>query len=417
MVLPAIAALVMVASFGAVRAGEADVARSGRADIAALRQCLLDAIAAWGDLGADRLLDDLGKGIPLLHGDDTGAVRRTAPAGLDPHTMLAEFQSLARMPQPGFGPGQEGGAAALAEAQAEVAAAASRAFPTVTDEETRRRLVELALVLPLLGTADDQWDSAATAALQRAALQPPDLPSAEGFALHCGRPLTAWWLASASRALAGGIPEQLAYIGSAGARMAEARDPQAAVCCLRVGIRLARGAGERSALRDLSVRLAGVLADIGQPTEAARCIEELVATDPQVADRPALVAQRLNLLCRGGAYAEALEAAARERGQAGPDHASAEVLYALWVCHRRLGHDAEAGAAMTEFLDRFPRHSLAAEVLFGEAQAALSALDYRAADRYLAQIQTVFAGSDSAARATELRGNLEKAFGGAPRQP
>jgi hypothetical protein len=368
-------------------------------------QCLLSAIVDCRDGATDRLLGSLVDEAPLLPAAGDVAVRHGA-SGVDAHTLLAEYQPLAEMAQGAPTPHRGEVALACAEAQASIAAAVAKALPTVAEEGARRFLVELSLVLPFLATADDRWDPKATEALLRAPLSPAHLPMAEDFALHCGRPLTACGLSRLVEPSTGRPAAQLTYLQSAAARMSAARDPRAAVRCCEAGIRIAAAAGDQNALRAITVQLAAVLADTGNPIEAARHLEGLLAGNAQVTDRSSLVARRLDLLYQAGAYEEALHAAGQERDIAGADKVAPEVLHLLWACQRRLGHAAAAETSAAQLFDRFPRHPLAAGILLGEAVDALKTLDYRTADRLLAQVQTDFPGSKYAAQATEFREHL-----------
>ena len=415
--LVAVAILAVVSRCGPACAGENIAKESCEVSVAAVTQCLLDAVAACRDAAADRLLDSLVDTAPPLRAEAEIAARRAAPAGADAHTLLAEYQPLAETAQTTPAPRGDEVVRLLAVAQTDVAAAVSKVLPTVTEQDTRRLLAELSLVLPFLASADDRWDGKATAALLRAPLRPEHLPVAENFALHCGRPLTAWEFARAPERSTGGPEAQLTYLQSAAARMNAARDPQAAVSCCRAGIRIASAAGYQPALRTLTMQLADALAGTGNPLDAARQIEGLLAGSAQVKDRSALVSRRFDLLYKGGAYAEALHAAETERNLSGADNAAPEVLHMLWACHRRLGHGADAEAAAAELLRRFPRHSLAAGILFGQAMDALKALDCAAADSLLAQVQKEFPGSTYATQATEFRKNLAVTFGEHVRQP
>ena len=407
--LPAVAVLTVVSCCGPSCAVEITAKEFCEAQVAAVTQCLLNAVATCRDAAADRLLDGLAAEAQLPRTVGKTAARQALP-GVDAHTLLAEYQPLTETARSAPPEVKDEIVRALAGAQASVAAAVSKAITTVTEEDARRLLVEFSLVLPFLATADDRWDAKATEALLRSPLRPECLPVAEGFALHCGRPLTAWEFVRPSGHSTGRLGAQVAYVQSAAARMDAARDPRAAVSCRQAGIRIARDAGDQDALRALTVQLADTLADAGHPLDAARHIEGLLAATAQVTDRSALVARHLVFLYRASAYEEALHAAERERGQTASGNDPA-LLYMLWACHKRLGHGTEAESAAAEFLGRFPRHSLAADMRLANAMNALTVQDYRTADTMLAQIQTSFPESRYAKRANELRERLAAALG------
>lgn len=261
------------------------------------------------------------------------------------------------------------------------------------------------LVIPLLGTPDESWDAAATASLPEWFRAPPWKEHSEAFALHAGRPATAYHLAEPAAPTDGGDPLS-AYLLRAADRMAAERDYPAELACLHVGLRLAQKQNDVKQIGEFACLIGERMADYGVPAEGASFLETILAAETMPTHAGKLQAMRLAFLFKAGDVASV--AAESDRLLAGKQYPEQRLhfLYLAWATNRRAGEQDKAKLFGDNLLESYPAHPLAAEVLYDQAMNALTKADYEEAHALLSRIQREFPEARIHKRANALLGRL-----------
>jgi tetratricopeptide (TPR) repeat protein len=353
-------------------------------------EILVAGLDAVGETLAGRLADTVMEGVV------PGTVLQASggKGKADPLELLAELEAALSCPDCGKPLPGEAVAAAAGKVFGQARQAADKPGAAVG------LLAGYCLVIPLLGTPDESWDAAATASLPEWFRAPPWKEPSEAFALHAGRPATAYHLAEPAASPDGGDPLS-AYLLRAADRMAAERDYPAELACLRAGLRRVRSRDEAGRTAEFACRLGERLADHGYPAEAAALLQDILAEKPvPEADRIAVV--RLTYLYKAEDFATvAAEADRCLESQQHSDH-RIQLLYLAWAAYRRQGEREKADSLATALLASYPTHPLAADVLYSRAMDALAQADYDGALALLTKIRREFPESRLKQRVDDL---------------
>lgn len=362
--------------------------------------------AAGGAL-ADRVLDSVVTGaIPADLTASVGSLQNTHAQGVvDPLELLRELEDLRICPRCGGVLAIPAGRTeALAKIQDAVRSHAEQLLGTQPDPApaTRRRIAACCLVFPLLLTPENSWDAATTTALPTWLRAGPWRTECEAFALHAGRPLTACHLSEPTPT----GDAVSAYLRQAADAMAEERDYLAGLACLRAGLRLARSRNDAPGIGEFACLLAERMADYGHPAEAASLLGEVLANKPTPGDPGRIVVTRMTYLYKAEDYAVVAAEADQCLNEQRYPSRRVQILYLAWASFRRLGQREKAEPLATAFLESFPTHQLAADILYAKAMEALAQADYGEAQTLLERTKREFPESRLAKRVDELLGRL-----------
>lgn len=380
---------------------------------------LCAAMDAAGGALADQVLDTIvADAIPADLMGSVGSLQSGGGHGVvDPLELVRELESWRICPRCGgtlpAPPGTDEALAGMRDVVFTHAEELLRKQPEPAPA-TRRRLAACCMVCPLLIVPEKSWDAAATASLPAWLQAAPWRTECESFALHAGRPLTAYHL-SEPDAAPGNDPVS-AYLIRVANRMAEERDYLAGLTCLRTGLRLAIERGDAKQIEELACQLGERMANYGQPAEAAFLLSETLAGKPGPEDPSRIAVTRMTYLYKTEDYATvATQVDQWLREQRYPSH-RAQLLYLAWASFRRLGEREKADTLADAFLASYPTEPLAADILYAKAMEALAQADYKQAQALLEKTKHEFPESPLGKRVDELLARLVPLMGGSHRR-
>ena len=246
------------------------------------------------------------------------------------------------------------------------------------------RAMSLSLVLPMLHIPDDQWRSEDVEDLPAWILKRVHLDLLEDFALRAGRPLTAYSFHIKSRDET--QIDRLSYLKLTADRMTREQRFEEAIVCLTVVVELYQTNNDHKNWIESIFRLSQILDDTGRSAEASEWITELLSEQfsDEVYSR-ALICH-LKYLYNDEQYQAILEISKTHDSSSRVAGYQPQIMYITWVSARRLGADVVAASTQKEFLERFPRHVLGADLYFDQAMQSLAQSDYSEAERVLSYI-------------------------------
>lgn len=273
-----------------------------------------------------------------------------------------------------------------------------------------REVLQLAAVLPWLQVSDETWAPADLAALPPWMQEASALEILEDFALSIRRPLTAYVLANQRKPAAERSPRQLGlpvYLRDAAERLLQNREYHAALYCLKTAVDLAEKENRPGEVAWLRFRRAELLATVGYANLAAAEVLLLIEKHPQADSYSRATLLRLKYLYESDQVPAVLDESAKYAADARVTPHLAEVLYIRWLALRRVNHLEAAKKLQAEFLERFPRHPLGADMVFASAMASLSASDYPETLRLLDLIEYRYPDSRLVPKVKELQQRLQ----------
>ncbi|MEO1236723.1 MAG: hypothetical protein AAFX76_08045 [Planctomycetota bacterium] len=321
---------------------------------------------------------------------------------------------------------------------AERGRAAAAAHP-----EDAAKAIAFSLVVPLLHVPDADWNAGQVSQLPAWLRQPELLTQLEETALRLHRPLTAW---SFARAVAEDTPagsesgrgeaNAADYLRETSARLLRSDRYDDAVACLRG---LLGQLSDRDAVEAVETRfkLAEVLADIGEPAEAAETLRPLIggltsdgsATSQRAATTSGVsgtsgvswgggggkaVMMSLKYLYEAEDFEGLFALSDRYRDDEAVGGFRPQVLYITWVAARRTDRPHLAKTVRQSFLGGYAAHPLAADIYFAEAMEALARSDYDEAQRLLEYVVYRYPESRLIPRVEEIRKRLTGQTSAAP---
>jgi tetratricopeptide (TPR) repeat protein len=296
--------------------------------------------------------------------------------------------------------------ATIAAAQAEVF---RRARLVVSVERAvAAEVVPLCLVLPFLHVPDNAWTGAHVEALPEWSRTPEIRAVLEQFCLSAGRPRTAYVFATCRSR---GEPENVntslpLYLSRAAEKLISGKEFQAALPCLRAGIESAEADGAAECAETLRFRLAELLNNLGHPHLAAEQLKDLIGKYPETSMFGEAVTLRMKCLYESQQFSAVVSAVPHDTEDERLRKHVPEILYVLWVTHRRLDQAAEAAKVQEMFLKKFPRHPLGADMYFASAMSALVASKPADAVQLLEALEHRYPTSKLIPKAHELQRQL-----------
>lgn len=267
----------------------------------------------------------------------------------------------------------------------------------------------LCLVLPFLNVPDKAWQPEHIDGLPRWMREPAAISSLERFALHVGRPYSAYQFslqrqpAKPTTLPAGGLAP---YFRDTAEKLLLEKDYTAAVACYRAALELTDPKNEAEVYNGLLFRLADLYSSLSHPQLAAQAVNPLLAVPaPEVSGKALIL--RLKYLYEAELYAELLADAGRYKDDPRFAPYSPQVLYIGWVASRKLpkGKSTES-QWRSEFLKKYPDHILGADMYFSEAMDRLASGEYAEAGKILDFIVYQYPDSKVVAKAKEVRSRL-----------
>lgn len=272
------------------------------------------------------------------------------------------------------------------------------------------KAISFSLVIPLLHISDGNWSVEEVRNLPEWLQSPELMASLENIALRLHRPLTAWSFARVT-SLALTSQEDThndpsVYLSDTTERLLrEGRFDEAVTCLRSLLSRFESPEGTPAA--DIRFRLAQVLADIGEPAQAAQTLAPLVGPEIDEADvfgRAVMLGLKYRYEAEDFEKLFTLSDAYRNSESIG-DYRP-QVLYITWVAARRDNRPHLAASVRESFLGDYASHALAADMYFAEAMEALARSDYEEAQRLFEYISYRYPDSRLIERVKEIQERL-----------
>lgn len=281
------------------------------------------------------------------------------------------------------------------------------------DENARREVLELSVVLPFLKVPDEKWSSKNIEALPKWANRPEDRKLWEEFALSVRRPLTALQFAQYGESKPWNADKALRYY-VVRARLLTERSSQysAGIQCFRASIDVAESNGRDDSAMSIRQELAKTFHQIGHPRLAAATVKEAMDLHPESSSWGKAAMLRLRYLYEAGEHVTIINEGPNYQTDVRCAKYHPQVIYVLWVTHRRANKPEAAEKLQRTFLEKFPEHTLAADMYFASAMKALAAGDYDEALRLLEVIEYRYPSSRIVKKARQIQSRLTKRTSG-----
>jgi TolA-binding protein len=287
---------------------------------------------------------------------------------------------------------------------------AKRCRSGVASGKPSTELLQLAVVLPFLQVSDERRTAGEIASLPTWMQEPGALETLESFALSIRRPLTAYAFANQRKPAAERSSRQVglpAYLRAAAERLLEGREYHAALHCLKTATDLAEKENRAGEVAWLRFRRAEVLATVGYSNMAAAEVQQLLERYPKSDSYSRAAMLRLKYLYESDQFPAAIEESSRYCVEERVKPHLPQMLYIRWLALRRVNRLEEAKKVQNAFLEQFPDHPLAADMLFASAMAALATSDYPETLRLLDLIEYRYPNSKLLPKVKELQQRLQ----------
>jgi len=276
-------------------------------------------------------------------------------------------------------------------------------------ESTASQVSELCVVLPFLHISDEKWSFDEIESLPEWMKRPEHIRGLERFSLRVQRPLTAYQFGLYHQ---GSSDEEsidfTQYTLQSAEWLLAKREYHACIYCLRLGIDVADEKGRRDEAITLRFRLGDVLVSVGHHQLAAEHMMHVLDSYPEADALGKAALLRLKYVYQAGDLAQVVKDASAYQRNPQFKHYLPQIMYMSWVAHHRLNLTEDADRIKVSFLEQFPMHSLAADMHFASAMAALLASDYDEALRITELIEYRYPESRIAGKVNDIRERLEQ---------
>lgn len=279
------------------------------------------------------------------------------------------------------------------------------------NEDAEREIIELCAVVPFLHVPDEHWSEQHLKRLPKWMRAADPLAKLEHLALRVDRLNTAYHCAhfdESAAAKPGDKPDYLDYLEAAAVQMADAREYHAAIRCYRESVERAAADDDSKHAAELRFKFARLLGKIGHPPLAADEMTNVMAQAPDDITFAKAAMLRLKYLFEARQFDDIMaEAPALIEDEKSASYRP-QIIYITWVTNRRKDKHDRADRLQQQFLKRYPKHPLAADIYFSTAMTALAAADYAEAARLLEIIQYRFPDSSLQKRVKEIQERMQK---------
>jgi tetratricopeptide (TPR) repeat protein len=159
---------------------------------------------------------------------------------------------------------------------------------------------------------------------------------------------------------------------------------------------------------ELAYLIAEAMTSYGQPLEGAKLLREVLTQKPAVPDPGKLQVLRLTCLYKAEDYKVVSQDANQCLKEKRYPHRRVQFLYLAWAATRRVGEADKADKLAGDFLRSYPRHPLAADMLYAKAMGSLAQADYDGACDTLEKIAREFPDARVNERAGKLLARLDR---------
>ncbi len=279
-------------------------------------------------------------------------------------------------------------------------------------------ILELCMVMPFLHLSDQQWTAENIKALPKWMKTGDNIAALEEFALRVRRPFTAYQFSLFNRNSGTSDKDQefaySEYLLAAVESRIKHRDYHVAIHCIRIGIEQAEQAKKQETAVKLHFRLSDLLTNIGHPDLAAKKMLKLMKSYPKCLDWGKAAMLRIKYLYEAADFKTIASEADKYKSDSRCNDYLAQILYISWVTHRRLNDPETAQKLKQQFLKRYSKHPLGADMYFASAMTAMASGDYEEADRLLEIVEYQYPKSRIQQKVKKIRERLEKTSGGKP---
>lgn len=281
-----------------------------------------------------------------------------------------------------------------------------RSLINTLDAQSRRRVLELFLVAPLLQTRDLQWTVKQVESLPEWMRANTESAIFEEFTLTLGRPLTALRFHQYSQGKPGSVKEVCGYLAEQSVSLQGRQMYLPARDCLQAAMKIAAASKEVDQGFDLAISLARLYADIGHSPMAAGTLQSALDRYPKATSwgRGALL--RLKYLYNADNNAALLADAPKYRDDPRCTAYLPQIMYVQWVTMRREGKTEAASSVKDEFLANYAESVLAADMHFASAMQTLAAGEYDKANRLLDIVRYRYPTSRVAEKARSIQDRI-----------
>jgi len=284
----------------------------------------------------------------------------------------------------------------------------SHTSTTVIDEPTNRELTELYVIIRFLEIPDHAWSLRDIEAFPDSLKGHGSLKIIEQLALQIRRPLTALRFIEHRQGKHLDPETCYNYLVHRGRTFAKEGRYRLGTSCFQAGVQMA----EENRDVDRSVRAGLELADLydkmGHPNVAAETIGEQLKRNGEAASWGKAALLRLRYMYKTKGFSDLLDDGTAYLADERCKPYRPQIMYILWVTHRRLGQSGPAKVLEEGFLHEFPKHPLAADMYFAAAMSALASGDYQEAERLLEVIEYRYPKSRIRSKVKSVQAQLRK---------
>ena len=272
-------------------------------------------------------------------------------------------------------------------------------------------LVELSVVLTFLRIPDAQWSSQDVAAMPQWLKERDKIERIEQLAISDLRVRTAYECFRHAR----GDKEHAAdtwqkygeYLQAVGENRIARDNVHIGIHFLRVAAELAGSRGDPGGEAKVRWRLSEVYDEFGHKDLAALECKTVLDKYPKCEGRAKVVMRRLVLLAGAGEFETIRQEAAAYSDEPALKPLRPNILYVLWVAHRKREDAVAADALYRRFLEEYPQCDLCADMMFAAAMETLAKGDYEQTARFLEMIEYRYPKSKMVQRARSIRSRLQ----------
>ena len=281
-------------------------------------------------------------------------------------------------------------------------------------DEGNSGLAELSVLLTFLRIPDAQWSSQDAAMLPQWLKERDKIEKIEQFAISDLRARTAYECFRYARGddkepATDTWQKRSGYLQAVGENRITRDNVHIGVRFLKAAAELAGSHGDPGGEAKVRYRLSQVYDQFGHKDLAAQECKTILDKYPEYEERPKIVMRRLVLLAGAGEYETIRQEATAYADEPALKTFRPNVLYVLWVAHRKREDTVAAEALYRRFVEEYPRCDLCADMMFAAAMEALAKGDYEQASRFLETIEYRYPKSKMVQRARSIRSRLEGA--------
>lgn len=278
------------------------------------------------------------------------------------------------------------------------------------DNTTETSVLELYLVMAFLHVPDQQWGQASIEALPDWVRKAGPLKVFEEFALRLRRPATAMEFARYGHANQWNEQTICAYLMEKARQFSKGlAQYDVSISCYRQAIAVAeRGRQQELALK-VRLELAELLSVMQHPELSAAEMKEAMKADGQASEWPRAAMLRLKYLYDAKDHDAILQEAPVLQADKRSEPSLPQIMYISWVTHRVKNKQDAADKLMKEFLEKYPKNPLCADMYFAQAMGMMAEGNYVEVLRLFEIIEYRYPSAKVLPKVKAIREQLKKA--------